>query len=49
MDSRINTADRLSILYRTGIKLFRGGGTQNLLKRSSWNASDRERRADFPR
>lgn len=25
MDSRINTADRLSILYRTGIKLFRGG------------------------
>lgn len=48
MDSRINTADRLSILYRTGIKLFRGG-TQNLLKRSAWNASDRERRADFPR
>lgn len=25
MDSRINTADRLSILYRTGIKLLGGG------------------------
>ena len=48
MDSKISTADKLAILYRTGIKFFRGGGTQNLLKRSAWNASDWERRADFP-
>ena len=48
MDSKISTADKLAILYRTGIKFFRGG-TQNLLKRSAWNAFGGERRADFPR
>lgn len=32
MDSRINTADRLSILYRTGIKLFKGGVRRIFLK-----------------
>ena len=32
MDSRINTADRLSVLYRTGIKLFSGGVRRIFLK-----------------
>lgn len=31
MDSRISTIDKITILYRTGIKFLReGGGTQNL-------------------
>lgn len=29
MDSRISTIDKITILYRTGIKFLRGGGTQN--------------------
>ena len=30
MDSRISTIDKITILYRTGLKCLRGGGTQNL-------------------
>lgn len=30
MDSRIGAIDKIAILYRTGIKFLRGGGTQNL-------------------
>lgn len=30
MDSRISTIDKIAILYRTGIKFLKGGGTQNL-------------------
>lgn len=30
MDSRISTIDKIAILYCTGIKFLRGGGTQNL-------------------
>lgn len=41
MNSNIGMLDKVSILYCTGIKFLRGGGTQNLLKRSTWDAFDR--------
>ena len=49
MDSRISAIDKITILYRTGIKFLRGGGTQNLSQRIAWNASCRKERADYSR
>ena len=32
MDSRISTIDKITILYRTGIKFLRGGYAESFLK-----------------
>lgn len=49
MDSRISIADKLAILYRTAIKILRGGGTKNFSKRSTWNVLGGEKCANFSR
>ena len=48
MNSRISTLDKIIILYRTGIKFFRGGGTQNFLKGSTWDAPCWKKWTDYP-
>ena len=47
MNSNIGTTDKIIILARTAAKILRGGGTQNFLEGSTWDASSGKRRTDF--